>query len=120
MLSEQSLKEIKTKLLKEKEEIEAGLKDFAKADPKLKGDFDTQFPDMAGQTAEKSESADEVEEYENLLSIEHTLELRLNDINAALEKIETGKYGICENCGKEIPFERLQANPAAKNCVKCG
>ncbi len=119
MLSEQSLKEIKAKLLKEKDEIEAGLNNFAKADPKLKGDFDTRFPDMAGQTQELSESADEVEEYENKLHIEHVLELRLRDVNEALEKIRKDAFGICENCGKEIPFERLQANPAAKTCLKC-
>jgi len=117
MLQKQQIKELKAKLLKEKEEIEAGLKDFAKADPKLKGDFDTKFPDIAGQTAEESESADEVEEYENKLHIEHVLESRLGDINEALEKIQKDSYGICENCGKEIPFERLQANPAAKNCA---
>jgi RNA polymerase-binding transcription factor DksA len=117
MIQKQLLEELNGKLLKEKEEIEAGLKDFAKADPKLKGDFDTQFPDIAGQTPEESESADEVEEYENKLHVEHVLELRLRDVNKALEKIRKGSYGICENCGKEIPFERLQANPAAKNCA---
>lgn len=119
MISEQSLKEIKAKLLKEKEEIEASLKSFAKPDPKLKGDFDTKFPDIAGQTTEKSESADEVEEYENKLHIEHILELRLRDINEALEKIDKNSYGICGKCGKEIPFERLQANPVAKTCINC-
>jgi RNA polymerase-binding transcription factor DksA len=119
MLQEQSLKELKAKLLKEKEEIEASLKDFTKADPKLTGDFDTKFPDIAGQTADESENADEVEEYENKLHVEHILETRLGDVNEALEKIRKNSYGICQNCGREIPFERLQANPAAKICLKC-
>lgn len=119
MPKKQPLEEIKERLLKEKKEVEAGLKDFARADPKLKGDFDTRFPDIAGQTPEQSESADEVEEYENKLHVEHVLELRLSDINEALEKIRKGSYGICENCGKKIPFERLQANPAAKTCINC-
>lgn len=119
MPTKQQSEELKRKLLKEKEEVETGLKDFSQADPKLKGDFDTRFPDIAGQTPEESESADEVEEYENKLHIEHVLELRLRAVTEALEKIQKGSYGICEKCGKEIPFERLQANPAAKTCLKC-
>ncbi|MBI4919824.1 TraR/DksA C4-type zinc finger protein [Candidatus Azambacteria bacterium] len=42
------------------------------------------------------------------------LELRLRDVNGALEKIEKGTYGTCETCGAEIPEDRLKANPAAK------
>jgi len=42
------------------------------------------------------------------------LELRLKEVREALERIDGGTYGICEVCQKEIPLERLQANPAAK------
>ncbi len=38
----------------------------------------------------------------------------LKDVNDALKKIETGKYGIDEETGKPIPKERLMANPAAR------
>ena len=65
------------------------------------------------------EKADEVEEYDNLLSLEHNLELRLKDINWALEKIPAGNYGICEKCGKEIEKQRLMVAPEAKLCIKC-
>lgn len=60
-----------------------------------------------------------MEEYENKLHIEHVLESRLGDVNEALEKIQKNTYGICENCGEEIPFKRLQANSAAKTCLDC-
>jgi DnaK suppressor protein len=30
-----------------------------------------------------------------------------------------GTYGICIDCGGEIPFERLQAQPAALRCIAC-
>ena len=45
--------------------------------------------------------------------------LRLKQIEAALERIRTGKYGICLSCGKEIPQARLEALPYAFLCVNC-
>jgi DnaK suppressor protein len=44
---------------------------------------------------------------------------RLMDIQMALNAIDNGTYGICAQCGKEIPEERLRANPAAILCVPC-
>lgn len=37
----------------------------------------------------------------------------------ALEKIEEGDYGICEECGDDIRFERLKARPTAELCISC-
>lgn len=44
-----------------------------------------------------------------------TLEL----VEAALERIEDGTYGDCEECGAKIPKARLTAIPYASLCVKC-
>ena len=44
---------------------------------------------------------------------------KLNAIEEALEKIEEGTYGICEECGKKINRERLKIMPFAKYCVSC-
>lgn len=43
----------------------------------------------------------------------------LKKIEYALSKIENGTYGICENCGKPISFERLKARPVAIYCIDC-
>jgi YteA family regulatory protein len=43
----------------------------------------------------------------------------LRDIKDALDRIDEGTYGICARCGREIPAERLEAIPYAKNCVDC-
>src|SRR5689334_12334630 len=45
--------------------------------------------------------------------------LRMNQIDEALERMEDDSYGTCLHCGRDIPFERLEANPAAKHCVHC-
>ena len=44
---------------------------------------------------------------------------RLADVEAALERRETGGYGVCEVCGRPIPSERLAARPSARRCVAC-
>ena len=44
---------------------------------------------------------------------------RLEQINAALQRIERGVYGICAKCGKEIDPRRLDAEPAAMTCMDC-
>ena len=43
----------------------------------------------------------------------------IHKIDYALMKIEMGTYGICENCGAEIPYERLKARPVTTMCIKC-
>ena len=48
-----------------------------------------------------------------------TLEERLKEVTDALERVEKGNYGKCIVCGMEIEKERLEANPAALNCLKC-
>ena len=113
-MNKKLLSELKERLEKEKVSIEEQLKRFAKRDEKLKGDWDTIFPKFNGGEAGGAaleKAADEVEEYSTLLSIEHSLELKLKNIDLALEKIEKGQYGRCEKCGKEISEDRLKVSP---------
>jgi RNA polymerase-binding transcription factor DksA len=43
----------------------------------------------------------------------------LEDIEAALARLESGSYGRCGSCGAQIPPARLEAMPAAAVCVTC-
>ncbi|QLJ03062.1 TraR/DksA C4-type zinc finger protein [Streptomyces sp. NEAU-sy36] len=43
----------------------------------------------------------------------------LEELDRALERIESGHYGRCEDCGGTIPPERLEVRPAATACVRC-
>lgn len=42
---------------------------------------------------------------------------RLEQVNAALDRIDAGTYGTCERCGKSIDPRRLDADPAARLCI---
>ena len=120
-MNKKLLQEFKQNLEEKKETLEKELESFAKKDPKLKDDWDSHFPKYNGGSGGQilEDAADQVEEYSTLLSIEHNLELRLKNINLALEKIKMKKYGICEKCGKKILIERLKVCPEAKFCVNC-
>ncbi|HEB71102.1 MAG TPA: TraR/DksA family transcriptional regulator [Nitrospirae bacterium] len=43
----------------------------------------------------------------------------INQVNDALDRIEKGEYGICEECEDSIPVKRLELLPFAKYCVEC-
>ncbi|HZF71492.1 TraR/DksA family transcriptional regulator [Sulfuricurvum sp.] len=45
------------------------------------------------------------------------LQSQITEIDAALNRINMGVYGICEKTGKSIPIERLMANPTARTIV---
>jgi DnaK suppressor protein len=44
---------------------------------------------------------------------------KLHEIDEALHRIETGEYGLCEECEEEIPLGRLMVLPLTRHCVKC-
>jgi DnaK suppressor protein len=43
----------------------------------------------------------------------------LSKIRSALERIDSGEFGICEMCGDEIGEERLKARPVTTLCISC-
>jgi DnaK suppressor protein len=44
---------------------------------------------------------------------------RLQAVEKALQRVNEGRYGLCEDCGKPIPLARLKVLPFAKLCVAC-
>jgi DnaK suppressor protein len=117
MANKEFIEKIKAVLQEKKASLEKELSSFADESPEAKKDWQARYPQFQGSGLE--DAADEVEEYESLLSIEHTLEKKLKDLNSALERIEQGKYGICEKCGAEISSQRLEVCPEASWCSKC-
>ena len=43
----------------------------------------------------------------------------LREVNDALERIDQGTFGVCENCRQRIPKRRLDALPYARYCLRC-
>ncbi len=43
----------------------------------------------------------------------------IKKIQGALQRLEDGTYGICDDCGEDISVPRLKARPVTKLCIKC-
>ncbi|WP_433239330.1 TraR/DksA family transcriptional regulator [Streptosporangium sp. CA-135522] len=43
----------------------------------------------------------------------------LEELERTFERLRQDAYGVCENCGRLIAFERLRARPAARTCIAC-
>lgn len=43
----------------------------------------------------------------------------IKKIQSALQRIEDGTYGICDDCGEDISISRLKARPVTKLCIQC-
>ncbi len=116
-MNKEIIEELKKKLEENKLSLEDTLSRFAKKNDTPEGDWSTVFPKNEGHDIE--EMADEVEEYSSLIKIEHSLEVKLKNINDALKRIEEGRYGYCEKCNEEISYKKLSVTPETKSCQNC-
>lgn len=77
------------------------------------------YAEIAGQTPDRADEAlaDLVADLGNAEVSRDLGELR--GLDTALRRIGDGSYGLCADCGAEIPLERLRAEPGAARCVGC-
>ena len=61
----------------------------------------------------------DVEGFDVQVAIAQNEERMLEQVEAAIERIPIGTYGICQSCGKSIDMPRLRAVPYAANCIDC-
>lgn len=52
-------------------------------------------------------------------ALDETLRTELNQVNAALARVEKNEYGVCAVCEEPIPVARLEALPYTDRCVSC-
>ena len=65
------------------------------------------------------EIASDTHDTDSLCEIMDIEASQIGQIDMALTKIDNGTYGICEDCGGEIPLIRLEALPFATQCIEC-
>ena len=58
-------------------------------------------------------------ERDRVLSLTALARGRIDEVDAALRRLETGTYGACRSCRRPIPTARLEAVPEATQCVSC-
>ncbi len=69
--------------------------------------------------ADPEEGDPDLYEREKTLALLRNLEDKQYSLSEALASLDGGTYGTCENCGKQIGRERLEALPYATLCLQC-
>ena len=111
MLSPERLQRLRDQLLEEQK----GLQE----------DLDNLRPDLlvtdtnSGVGNHPAEDADLTWQQEQIVSLRLNQQNMLDRIKHALKQMDDGTYGICERCGQEIDFARLEAQPYATRCISC-
>lgn len=72
-------------------------------------DFGDAFADAGAATAERTET----------MGIIKNLRNRLDDVRAAMVRIEDGTFGTCTECGKTIGEDRMEYRPTSSKCIGC-
>ncbi len=60
-----------------------------------------------------------IEQRENLAGLLRSGSDRQPEMRTALERLREPDFGMCELCGAEIPYSRLQARPTERLCARC-
>ncbi len=76
-------------------------------------------PDGTGISSEQADEASAFTEHDRNQAMLENDRALARRIEAALERLDAGKYGICERCGKPINPRRLEALPYVTLCVDC-
>ena len=114
-LSKPEMADLVSRLMTEREELKAQLTTIEE------DTFAVTQSDMSGDVGLDDESADAgtaTFEREKDLSIENNVRDLLQKIDRALKRVEDGKYGMCERCGKPIEKARIKALPYVDLCIK--
>ena len=115
-LNARDLSEVRAALIARKrqlaERVERLSEDSVLGNPREQGEtssLPTHLADLGTETSEQ----------EKTLGMAERTAAEIQAIDEALERIESGTYGICEKCRKRIQPERLQALPSAARCTRC-
>ena len=105
-------------------QFEARLKELSRSlSSELRGEIADAGAQRAAQAGEGAlDSADQAQTStmnlrEGGMAAHYAVELA--DVDNALERIATGGFGVCIDCGTGVPLARLKAYPTAKRCVQC-
>lgn len=88
----------------------------------LRADVDATTDGAEAETSfneEDSEGTSSMATLDQLRALMSTTIGQLAEIDAAVERIGNGSYGTCTTCQQTIPAARLEALPAATQCVTC-
>jgi DnaK suppressor protein len=75
--------------------------------------------DQRDALADTTDIASEESDRDMTLRVHDHERKMIDEIRAALRRIDEGDYGVCESCGDDIGEKRLLARPVATHCIDC-
>ena len=115
-MDKQDLQKLDKTLEQEEKNLIDQLNRIANKNPLVKGDFEVRVPNYGNEDEDNTQEAVDLDKN---FALTQELETKLNSIRKTRLKIKDGTYGSCDNCGSEIPPERLKAMPEAHKCIMC-
>lgn len=106
MPADSTMQSLRAALEAERESLRAQLAELGYGG---KLDYDPNFADSSQVTAERGENE----------ALVNKLVAGLHEVEHALEKLGTDRFGVCEQCGRQIDPARLEARPEARLCISC-
>jgi DnaK suppressor protein len=106
----------KQQLLDERQRVLDAIENIHSENPGSMGD---ETPEATFQDNHLADVGTATLDREMASSLEENSTHVLGEIDAALERIETGTYGACQRCGNPVGLERLEALPWAILCIDC-
>ena len=108
-LDKKTVEHFRKVLLKERERIIGDVKQMDESSKEMGTDGIQDIGDEAATIYNK----------QILLTLNENERMRLRELDEALDRIEGGTYGVCEECGEPVGLKRLEVRPVAKYCVPC-
>ena len=100
-------------------EIESQIADINESAAKIKAEIRESAEQSANVNREALDSAKDESNLTSRIDLHNHAERRLSDLRAAIQRMNTGTYGICLECDDSIGLSRLMARPGAKFCISC-
>lgn len=116
-MEETKLNHFKKRLLAEREHFEEEVR--ASSRYNMEEALTDSVQELSAYDNHPADLGSETFEREKDLALWNNTNEILQRISEALDHMDKGKYGICEDCGREIDLERLEALPYTTLCIKC-
>ena len=108
-MNDDTHQKIKTDLLKMRREVLYEVNSSYETCRELGQDGVPDIGDMSANTYSR----------EVLMNLSETQRQKVRDIDAALERLSVGEYGVCASCGEEIAPRRMEVRPFSRYCIEC-
>jgi YteA family regulatory protein len=116
-MNSQQLEELRELLKKEQKEVDEMLTHNDNFGMELASVHES-LGELSSYDNHPADHGSELFEREKDLALSDHEEKHQHELEEALKRIDQGTYGQCAECGREIPFERLQALPTAVYCIE--